>query len=425
MNAISLSDFELTRLFFAVVLLLVMAHGFGYFFQRVLKIPKVIGEIVGGLVLGPTFLGFFSPAAYQWIFQSFASEGQLLAAIYWIGLVLLMFISGFEMQKSFGREDKKLIAAILIGATAIPFFIGWFAPSFFDFSPYLGERGNMLSLTIIIAIAVAVTSIPVISRIFLDLGIINTRFAKIVLAAATIEDIILWVALAVATGLAGGQSLSLLGILSKVFITLAFFAVALLIFPKIFEFINKLRFNLLIKSSATGYVLLVCFLFAAIASVLNINIIFGAFLAGIVVGMAPNGTINSVKVHIKEIGLGFFIPIYFAVIGLKLDFIRHFDLLFFLGFLLFAVIIKTFGTVIAAKLARQNWLSSINLGIAMNTRGGPGIVLAAVAFDLGIINETFFSTLVLIAIVTSLAAGYWLRFVVSKGWSLLGNHDNI
>lgn len=421
MNAITLSDFELTRVFFTIILLLASAHGFGYLFQRLLGIPKVLGEIIGGLVLGPTILGFFIPSAYQWIFQAFASEGQLIAIIYWIGLVLLMFISGLEIQRSFNKEDKKLIGAILLGGTAVPFFVGWFSPNFYDFSPYLGEKGNMLSLTIIIAIAVAVTSIPVISRIFMDIGIIQTRFAKVVLATATIEDVILWIALAVATGLVGGEVLSVANIASKVLFTLAFFAVALLVLPKLFELVNKSRFNLLIKSSATGYVLFVCFLFVAIASILNVNIVFGAFLAGIVVGTTSNEKITSVKIHVKELGMGFFIPIYFAVVGLKLDLIHHFNLSFFLIFLLFAVTVKTMGTVVATRLAHQNWLSSFNLGVALNARGGPGIVLATVAFDLGIINETFFAVLVLTAIVTSIAAGYWLRFVVSKGWNLLSD----
>ena len=421
MSAITLTDFELTRVFFAIILLIASAHSLGYLFQRLLGAPKVIGEIVGGLVLGPTILGFFFPSAYQWIFHAFGSEGQLIAIIYWIGLVLLMFISGFEIQKSVSREDKKLIAAILIGATSVSFLVGWFTPHFYDFTPYLGVNGNMLSLTIIIAIAIAVTSIPVISRVFIDLGIINTRFAKIVLATATIEDVILWVALAVATGLAGGELLSTSNILSKVFITLVFFAIALFAMPKLFELVNKSRFNFFIRSSATGYVLFVCFLFAATASILSVNIIIGAFLAGLVVGITPDKKIAKVKVHIKEIGLGFFIPIYFAVVGLKLDLIHHFDILFFLGFLLFAILVKTLGTVIAARLARQDWLSSFNFGVAMNTRGGPGIVLATVAFELGIINETFFAVLVLIAIVTSLAAGYWFRFVLSKGWDLLSD----
>ena len=144
-------------------------------------------------------------------------------------------------------------------------------------------------------------------------------------------------------------------------------------------------------------------------------------LAGVVVGETANEKITSVKIHIREIGLGFFIPIYFAVVGLKLDLIHHFDLTFFAAFLLFAVAVKTLGTMMAALAARQHWLSSWNLAVAMNARGGPGIVLATVAFDLGIINDNFFAVLVVVAIVTSLAAGYWLRLVVAKGWELLGS----
>ncbi len=365
-----MTDFELTRFFFAVVTLLASAHGIGYFFQRIFDMPKVIGEILGGLVLGPTVLGFFFPAIYQWIFQAFSSEGQLLAIIYWFGLVILMFLSGFEIQKSITKEDRKIAGALLVGATAVPFIIGWFAPSFYDFSPYIGSNGNMLSLTIIIAIAVAVTSIPVISKIFIDIGIINTRFAKIVLTTATIQDVILWAALAVATGLAGGAVLSVSNIVSKVLITIAFFATALLVMPKFFELVSKSRFNLLIKASPTGYVLFVCFLFAALASILGVNIIFGAFLAGIVVGLISNEKVANVKIHIKEIGLGFFVPIYFAVVGLKLDLIHHFDLWFFLGFLLFSMVFETISTVVAARLVSQDWLSSFNFGVAMNTRGG-------------------------------------------------------
>ena len=419
MSAISLTDFELTRFFFALVVLLAGAHGVGYFFQRLFKMPKVIGEIVAGLLLGPTVFGFFFPAGYQWLFNAFTGEGQLIAVIYWIGLVLLMFISGFEVQKAINREDRKLITAILIGATAVPFLVGWLIPSVYDFTPYLGEKSNMLSLTIIIAIAISITSIPVISKIFIDLKIMQTRFAKIVLATATIEDVILWVALAVATGLASSSVFSISAIVWKVIITFAFFAASLSLLPKMFEVASRSRYNLILKSSATGYVLFTCFLFAAVASILSVNIIFGAFLAGIVIGLTSNERVAAVKKHVSEIGLGFFIPVSFAVVGLKLNLIQHFDIFFFIGFFIFAVVVKMLGTILAARLMRENWLSSFNLGMAMNARGGPGIVLATVAFDAGIISETFFSTLIMLAILTSLMAGYWFRYVLSRKWELL------
>src|SRR5467141_3129365 len=131
----------------------------------------------------------------------------------------------------------------------------------------------------------------------------------------------------------------------------------------------------------------------ALASLLNVNVVFGAFLAGIAIGMMPEEVFALAKAQVKSISLAVFTPVYFAVVGLKLDLIHSFDILFFLGFLIFS--------------------------IALNARGGPGIVLATVAFDMGLISETFFVALVLTAIVTSLIAGFWLRYVKKKGWELL------
>ena len=189
--------------------------------------------------------------------------------------------------------------------------------------------------------------------------------------------------------------------------------------PKLTSRINGLRYTFLINSSPFGYIIFICFLFSALASVLEVNIVFGAFLAGIVVGAMPHDQFQQAKDHIKHISLAWFIPIYFAVIGLKLDLIYHFDFLFFLGFLLFATTFQALGTLTALKLAKENWLSSFNIAVAMNARGGPGIVLATIALDLGIINQTLFVTLVLVALVTSLAAGHWFRFVLARGWPLL------
>jgi Kef-type K+ transport system membrane component KefB len=409
---------ELSRVFIALGLLLLSAHFFGYLFQKI-TLPRVIGEIFGGALLGPTVLGYFFPQAHRWIFTAFEAEGKLLSIVYWFGLVLLMFISGFELQKSIDQKDRRMIIVTLLGSTIIPFLAGWLAPSFYDFSPYLGPSSSMLSLKIIIGITVAITSIPVISRIFIDLDIINTFFAKIVLATATLHDIVLWVALAIATGLVSARSLSASEIISTVLITLGFFALALFVLPKLTGIINGLRFNLLIKSSTSGYIIFICFLFSSLASVLDVNIVFGAFLAGIVVGAMPHDQFAKAKEHIKDISLAFFVPIYFAVIGLKLDLIYHFNLLFFLGFVLFATAAQTIGTLFALKLAKVDWLSSFNMAVAMNARGGPGIVLATIAFDLGIINQTLFVTLILLALVTSLMAGSWFKYVISKKWPLL------
>jgi len=416
----TLNNLELGRLFFAIVLLLFSAHSFGFLFHK-LKLPRVIGEIFGGALLGPTVLGNFFPQVAEWIFNAFAAEGKLISLISWLGLVLLMFVSGFEVQKSFDGNDRKIVVATLLGSTIIPFLAGWLAPSLYDFSPYLGSKSNLLALRIIVAVAVAITSIPVISKIFMDLGILKTSFAKIVLATATLHDVVLWVALAIATGLVSTKVTSLAGIMVTVLITIIFLGISLFVMPQLIKFTSGLKFNFLIRSSTSGYVLFVCFLFAAVASVLDVNIVFGALLAGMVIGVMPHERFAKAKEHIKDMSLAFFVPIYFAIIGLRLDLIYHFDILFSLQFLLFATTFAVLGTLIALRLAKKDWLSSFNIAVAMNARGGPLIVLATVALELGIINQTFFVTLVLIALATSLLAGSWFKYVISKGWPLLNS----
>src|SRR5206468_11224235 len=178
-STFTLSGLELTRFFFAMVLLLFTAHSFGFLFYEA-KLPRVIGEIFGGLVLGPTFLGYVTADTENWVFGAFPSEGQLISVISYMGLVLLMFISGFEIQRAFSKEDRKFATSFLVGATFVPFIIGLLVPYVYNFSPYSGPNGNMLSLSIIVGIGVSVTSIPVISKTFIYLKIMNTRSSKFV-----------------------------------------------------------------------------------------------------------------------------------------------------------------------------------------------------------------------------------------------------
>src|SRR3989454_4147640 len=317
-TSITLSTLELTRFFFAMVLLLFTAHSFGFLFYEA-KLPRVIGEIFGGLVLGPTFLGYFRPDAEIWVFSAFPSEGALISVISYFGLILLMFISGFEVQRSFSRQDRKIAVSFFLGATVIPFIIGLLAPYVYNFAPYSGPNGNMLSLALIVGIGVSVTSIPVISKIFIDLRIMNTRFAKIVLAIATVEDVMQFGALAIATGVGASASASLSLVVFTALVTVAFFAAALLGLPRMIRYTIGSKFNILIRTHPSRYALFLCFSLVALASLLNVNIIFGAFLAGIAIGMMPEEVFTLAKAQIKSISLAMFTPIYFAVVGLKLD----------------------------------------------------------------------------------------------------------
>jgi Kef-type K+ transport system membrane component KefB len=417
-SKITLSEHELTTLFFALTLLLAAAFAFGHLFV-LLKMPRVIGEIFGGLLLGPTFFGHFWPQQFEAVFAGFPTEGQVLGTIYNLGLLLLMFVSGLELKEAVNRKDSKLILLLFVGGTIIPFAAGWLATDLVDFSSFLGPKQNMFALKVVIGIAVAVTSIPVISKIFMELNVIHTRFAKIVVGTAAIEDVLMFVFLAIVMGAIGAAAPSAGQIVSHVAITLGFLGVGLLVLPKVVGALNESKANVWFRSSISGYCLLLCFLLAATANLLHVHLVFGALIAGMVIGLMPHGTFAPAKSHIRDIATGLFVPIYFAIIGLKLDLIKDLALFPLVAFLLFATVIKTIAIMVSARAGRQDWYTSLNFATAMNARGGPGIVLASIAFDSGIINEQFFVILVIVAVVTSLLAGVWFRFILTRGWELI------
>lgn len=412
---ITIETITLTKFFIALLLLVLSAHVFGYVFSR-LKMPRVVGEIVGGLVFGPTFFGYFAPEFYKNIFLN---QGELLAVIYWLGLILLMFSSGFEIERKFDKRDKKTILALVIGTTLIPLFFGWISTYFFDLEKLIGPANNLLSLKLVITVALAITSIPVISKIFLDLGIIQTTFAKITLATATIHDIVLWIFISIATGLVSAKALSLADISTHTIISVLFFIVVLILVPKIIKLIEKRKLHVIPNGYETIIIVLVLLVFTVLASFLDVNLVFGAFLAGIVVNYIGSPRFQDSKQHIKSFSMALFIPLYFAIVGIKLDLIHHFDLWFFIIFLFFAILVQTIAVLLTARFLKYDWLSSFNLAVVLNDRGGPCIVLATLAFEIGIINENFFVTLVLLAIVTSLTAGAWLKYILSKKLPLL------
>lgn len=413
--SISLDTIEISRFFLATLLLLGSANLFGYLFYR-LKMPKTIGEIVGGLLLGPTVFGYFFPSWYNTIFLA---QGKLLALVYWFGLILLMFSSGFEVQRAFNKDDKKAVTVITLLSTIIPFVAAWFLIDWINVAPLLGTHANMMALKLIVASSVAVTSIPVISKIFFELGIIQTRFAKIILGIATIHDIILWVFVTIATSLVSSTVVTPLAMVRYVLITLCFFGFALFIIPHILDFLRRHPIRLVPATYEAGFIVFALLFFVVAASYLNVNLVFGAFLAGVVIGYIRNALFKQIRENIKDVSFAFFVPLYFAIVGIKLDLVHHFDLGLFVLFFVVATILQTISVLAAARWLKYSWLSSFNLAVAMNARGGPGIVIATIAFEGGIISETFFVTLVLLAIVTSLLAGTWLRQVIARGHELL------
>jgi Kef-type K+ transport system membrane component KefB len=172
------------------------------------------------------------------------------------------------------------------------------------------------------------------------------------------------------------------------------------------------------QSSPVAYYVVVLLAYAGLAALLDVSLVFGAFLAGYAIAGDKRRSIEALDT-LKKFSFAVFIPIYFAVVGYRLDLSKNFSFAMLAIFLIVACVVKLFSAGLGARLAGFGWRDSVNLAMATNARGGPGIVLASVAFDAGIINAAFYTALVLVAVLTSQAAGAWLDFVLRKGWPLL------
>lgn len=411
-----MSNSDLTSLLLILLLLVALAQLLGYLFTK-LRQPKVVGEILAGVILGPAIAGRWSAAS--WILDTTQRDGNVLNFVYWLGLLLLMFLSGAETQQLFTREERREVSWLAIVGTGIPFVLGLILGPWLIRPSLAGPNGNRVSLIIILAVGVAVTSVPVVSKIFADLNILHTRFARLVLGVAVLEDIALWLALAVATALAGTAVLNPRQMSYHLLMTLAFFGLGLTIVPRFIKRLNKSRFNVFARQSPVAYAIAVLLAYCVVAGALDVSLVFAAFLAGFAVVHKKRRLFAEALDAIGKVSFAFFIPVYFAIVGLKLDLIRGLSFWMIGAFLLGSCAVKILSVSLAGRFAGFRGLDLMNLAITTNARGGPGIVLASVAFDAGIISPQFYTTLVIAAVLTSQAAGAWLDYVLRKGWPLL------
>ncbi len=409
MSLATLSENEIIATFIALALLLLSAFCTGSLMEKI-KAPRVVGEITGGILLGSTLLYRLLPGPMGSIFMGYEQEGKVLNVFYQLGLVFLMFLSGYNTKLETDRKNSKTIFCVFFGATVLPMLAAIpFIPVFRDH--FVGENGNSVSFSLVFVIGVAITSIPVISKIFFDMGIMNTHFSNTVLTVSTFQDLILWIMLNAATRIAATGELKVSDLLIVVAITLGMFVIAKIISDHAKKITAEKRIKAITFHSCSFVLLL---LVCALMCIAGINIMYSAFLVGYMIKTFVGDEENSdAKKRMDSLGdfvFSFFVPIYFALVGIQLDLINDFSILRFLFFFVVAFGLEAIGTLIMVQFTGLNRRTKVNFAVTMNARGGPGIVLATVAYSYRIINIEFFTVLILTTMLSSMIAGYWLRY---------------
>jgi len=289
----TLSTIQVAQLLTTTAVVILVAHALGYLFVK-LRQPAVIGEIVAGLLLGPTLLGLVAPRIKAELFPKSGLTPIALGALGQFGLLLLMFVTGGEMQLRTADRERRTVSLIAAAGLVLPFVCGVLFVQVLDHRDFSGPSGSSITFALVVGIAVAVTSIPVISRIMLDLGLLHTPFARIVLSVAAVEDVVLYVVLAVVLSLAhksptddyglwaliGAQSTTL-SVIYHVLVTLVFFGFFLAVGHRVFRWLLESRINVVARRSPAAARLAWLLGAVLLCTALGINPIFGALLAGL------------------------------------------------------------------------------------------------------------------------------------------------
>jgi Kef-type K+ transport system membrane component KefB len=382
---------------------------------RKLNQPAVIGEIVAGILLGPTVLGMIAPEWFEALYPVGSVSGVVLSGFVQVAVVMLLFIAGLEVDLHIvWQQGRQAIATSLFGLI-IPFALGFIFPYFFPEFFGIADINGRLTFALFMGTAMAITALPVIVRILMDLNLFKSKMGLLVVASAMVDDVVGWIIFSVILGLIGKSGGSM-PLINTVMLTIGYTVFMLTIgrgaLNRMLPWVNK-------KFAWPGGVLSIslalCFLAGAFTEYIGIHAIFGAFIMGVALGDSEHFS-ERAKEIVHQFINNIFAPLFFVSIGLRVNFITNFDLMLTLIIVVIAFIGKIVGSGLGTRLGGFSWKESLAAGFGMNARGAMEIILGLIALENGLINEKVFVSLVIMALITSMTSGPLMKWSLSRKW---------
>jgi Kef-type K+ transport system membrane component KefB len=323
---------------------------------------------------------------------------------------MLLFIAGLEVDlRIVFQQGKQAISSSFFGLI-IPFFLGFIIP--YSFPDFFGDIGttNHLLFALFMGTAMAISALPVIVRIMMDLKLFKTRIGMLVVASAMVDDIIGWMIFSIILGMIGKGGEISIG--STLLLTVGFATFMLTVgrglLNRLLPWVNK---KLAWPGGLLALSLSLCFLAAAFTEYIGIHAVFGAFIVGIALGDSEHMS-ERAKEIVHQFINNVFAPLFFVAIGLKVNFLVNFDPWLTVVILVIAFAGKIIGSGIGTRLGGFTWRESLAAGFGMNARGAMEIILGIVALENGLINEKVFVSLVIMALVTSMTSGPLMKWML-------------
>jgi Kef-type K+ transport system membrane component KefB/mannitol/fructose-specific phosphotransferase system IIA component (Ntr-type) len=374
--------------------------------------PSVLGEIIAGILLGPTVLGHYHPAGYALLFPHTGPVALVLDGIVAISVVFFLLTAGIEIDlASIFRQGKSALLVSTFGMV-IPFALGFLAAEMFPrfFGAVEGTDRHVFAL--FIGTALSISALPVVARILMDLGLLRTEMGTIVMSSAMFDDLVGWIMFGLVLGMMNPHAEAAHGIRHTIVLVLSF-AVLMLTFGRwlIHKFLPFIQAHSTWPGGVLGFIFSLTLASAAFAEYAGIHAVFGAFITGAAVGESAHLRERTSE-HIHQIVTNVFAPLFFASIGLHTNFVTNFHAGVTAVILGVACLGKVLGAGCGARLGGIDIRIAIGVGVAMNARGAMEMILGILALQAGLIREPMFVALVVMALVTSLISAPAIRMLI-------------
>ena len=388
----------LSILLIQIIAVLLMVRLFGFLFKHIGQ-PGVIGEIVAGIVLGPSVLGYFFPDVFQALFPPESLTNlELLSQV---GLVLFMFVIGMELDFSVLKNKINETLVISHAGILVPFFLGIVA-SYWIYEEYAAAQTAFLPFALFIGISMSITAFPVLARIIQERNMTKTSLGTLAIASAANDDVTAWCLLAVVIAIAKAGTFA--SALYAIGLTALYIIIMFMVVRPFLKKVGEVYANQeVINKTFVALILLILIISSTLIEIIGIHALFGAFMAGVV--MPPSIGFRKVMMEkVEDIALVFFLPLFFAFTGLRTEIgLINSPALWGVCLLLITVAVagKLGGCAVAARLVGESWKDSFTIGTLMNTRGLMELVALNIGYEMGVLPPSIFVILVIMALLTT------------------------
>ena len=379
--------------------------------------PAVLGELIGGILLGPTVFGTLFPESSAWLFPSSSEVTQWREAMVRMGMLLFLFIAGLEINLAEVRERKWSVLGASSLGSIIPFVLGCGIVVLWPDLWGAKVAHNPMVFALFLGTALSISALPVIARILVDLDLLRRDIGAVSMCAAAFNDLVGWSLFAIL--LAMIQPSQFPRSAAVVLGTVAAFVIVVLVLGRYVgrPLLGPVKRWLAWPSGFLALTIVCILASASTAEILGIHGMFGAFLLGVSIGRGPHSEdVSEAHDIIHQFSISIFVPLYCVSVGLKANFATNFDPLLVGLVLGIACVGKVLGGGLGARAGGMPWRQAWTVGFILNARGAMEIILASLALDIGLIDERVFVALVVMALATTMLSGPVVqRLVVQRG----------